>query len=311
MNGRAILGRAVIIPHSEVVAHGVGLAVADDHAENLATRHPRAHPGFHSWLGKCNLVARAVVVMHVRVVWQPSFVGAPTHFSRGHAFFVEPFNRPSVNELINALGCAGDLGVTLADVNHLRASQHRQRVVATLGQSPFDELGAVTSFFVLEQRRGNLAERALGEVAHQPGVGTVLEHGRRAIVIWPRFDKAANVLVPHVQGALQRRRVVHVVVRIPQFHAGVEVAHAMVAAPGENGGAVDVPRQIQDEVTGANTRGEKFVKIFLCNSPHFVVNACSDGFSNAMAIVDKVDNGDARWRELHVANQHWHGGLGH
>ena len=285
--------------------------MADDHAENLAARHPRAHPGFHSWLGKCNLVAWTIIVMHVRVVWQPSFVGAPTHFSRGHAFFVEPFNRPSVNKLIDALGCAGDLGVTFADVNHLRASQHRQRVVATFGQSPFDELGTITSFFVFEQRRGNLAECALGEVAHQAGVGAVLEHSRRAIVIWPRFDKAANVLVPHVQGALQRRRVVHVVVRVPQFHAGVEVAHAMVATPGEDGGAVDVPRQIQDEVTGANTCREELVKIFLRNAPNFVVDACGDGFSNAMAIVDKVDNGDARWRELHVAHQHRYGGLGH
>ena len=285
--------------------------MADDHAENLATRHPRAHPGFHSWLGKCDLVARAIVVMYVRVVWQPSFVGAPTHFGRSHAFFVEPFNRPSVNELIDTLGCAGDLGVTFADVNHLRASQHRQYVVATFSQSPFNELGTVASFFVLEQRRGNLAKCAFGEVAHQPGVGPVLEHGRRTIVVGPRLDKAPNVLVSHVQGAIQRRRVVHVVVRIPQFHAGVEVAHTMVATPGEDGGAVDIPRQIQDEVTGANTRGEELVKVFLCNAPNFVVDACGDGFSNAMAIVDKVDNGDARWSELHVANQHWHGGLGH
>ena len=276
-----------------MVAHGVGLAVADDHAENLATRHPRAHPGFHSWLGKCDLVARAIVVMHVRVMWQPSFVGAPTHFSRGHAFFVKPFNRPSVNKLINALGCAGDLGVTFADVNHFRASQHCQRVVATFGQSPFDELCTVTGFFVFEQRRGNLAECPFGKVAHQPGVGTVLEHGRRAIVVGPRLDEAPNVLVAHVQGAIQRRRVVHVVVRVPQFHAGVEVAHAVVATPGENGGAVDVPRQIQDEVTGTNTRGEELVKIFLRNAPNFVVDARGDGFSNAMAIVDKVNNRDA------------------
>jgi hypothetical protein len=49
----------------------------------------------------------------------------------------------------------------------------------------------------------------------------------------------------------------------------------------------------------------------LCNAPDFVVDAGGDGFSNAMAIVDKVNNGDARWRELYVANQYWHGGLGH
>ena len=85
-------------------------------------------------------------------------------------------NRPGVDELVDALGLAGDLRVALADVDHLRAGEHRQRVEAALGERTFDELRAVAGFLVLQQRRGDLGEGALGEVTDETRVGAVLEH---------------------------------------------------------------------------------------------------------------------------------------
>ena len=114
----------------------------------------------------------------------------------------------------------------------------------------------------------------------------------------------------HVQRALERVRVVHVVVRVPQLHAGVEVSHAVLAAPREDGGAVDVPRQVEDEIARADPCGKKLVEVFFGDAALLVLHAGFDRVGNAVTVVDEVDDGDARRREFHVANEDWHGRLG-
>jgi len=113
VHGRAVLRGAVFVPHGEVVAHRVRLAVANHHAENFSARHPRAHPRLHAGLRDRDLVARAVVVVHVRVVRQPALVRAPAHLGGRDAFFVEALDRPGVHELAPLLRFVCDLSITL------------------------------------------------------------------------------------------------------------------------------------------------------------------------------------------------------
>jgi len=290
---RAVLRGAVVVPHGEVVAHRVRLAVANYHAENFSARHPRAHPRLHARLRDRDLVARAVVVVHVRVVRQPALVRAPAHLGGRHAFFVEALDRPGVHELVDALGLARDLGVALADVDDLGARQHGEGVEAPFGERTLDELRAVAGLLVFQQRSRDFGERALGEVADEARVGAVLEHRRRAVIVGPRFDHAPQALVPHIQRALERMRVVHVVIRVPQFDARVQIAHAVLAAPGENRRAVDVPREVEDEVARTHARREELVEILFGHAALLVSHAGLDGVGDALAVVDEVDDGDA------------------
>ena len=128
MHSRTINRLARLIAHSQMIAHRVTLAVTNDHSENFATRHPRANPRLHARLRQTNLIARAIIGMNVGIGWHPSFVRAPTHFGRRNAFFVEAFNRPSVDKFIDALWLVCYLCVAFADVNHARAGQHRQTI---------------------------------------------------------------------------------------------------------------------------------------------------------------------------------------
>ena len=78
----------------------------------------------------------------------------------------------------------------------------------------------------------------------------MLQH-RRGPGLRPLRRHPAQVHVAPVQRHLLRRRVQRILVRIPQFHRGVDVEHAVVMAPLENFAGVNVPRQINQEIPGA------------------------------------------------------------
>ena len=96
---------------------------------------------------------------------------------------------------------------------------------------------------------GDVEQRLLGEMADETRVGAVLEHRRRPGLL-PRRDHPPQVHVPPVERPLGGVLVARPGVRIPQLHRRVDVQHAAVVAPLHDLAAVDVPRQVDQEVAG-------------------------------------------------------------
>ena len=259
--------RPVPVPDGEVVADGERLAVADDHALDLpAERHPGPDVGVHARTGEADLVAGPVRV-GVGAWWQPAFVGAPAELGGGGPLLEEPGDRPGVDELADLLGAVADLGVPLGDVDHLGAGLHGQAGEVRLGQSgrqpgPAGGVQRGRQPVGLRQHRGgDVGERDLGPVAHQPGVGAVLDHGGGAVLA-PGRRPAPEVDVPDVQGAVGGvgRRVVGEGV-VPQLHRGVDVQDAVVLAPLDEVAGVDVPGEVDEQVTGAEPAAQGGVQV--------------------------------------------------
>ncbi len=309
VNRRSVDRVAVIAPHGQVVADGQGFAVADDHAVDLTRGNPRPHPGLHARAGDADLVARPEAVVNVSVWWQPLLVGAPSELCGSDAFFVEAVDRPGVDELVDLFGEVGDLRISLGDVHHPCAGEHRQRVVRLIGQRTLERID-VGSDAIAQHASGDLGECLFGEVADQAGVGAVLEHGSRAAVVAPPGDHPAQIHVPGVQRAVERRRRGQVVVRVPHLDTRVEVPHAVVAAPLQDGRIVDVPCQIEQQIARPDPGREERVDVVRRDLILLVVDAEGDRIGHPGAVVDHVDDRDSLRVDRQIADQQRHRALG-
>jgi hypothetical protein len=80
-------------------------------------------------------------------------------------------------------------------------------------------------------------------------------------------------------------------------------------APRENGGRINVPRKVYEHVARANMGCKHIAQILWRNFQFFVSNARLQLMGNAVAVVDKVENGDAACGHFHIAQQQWQHGL--
>ena len=121
-------------------------------------------------------------------------------------------------------------------------------VEAALGDAALDLLGpAPLDLAVGDQALADVDQALLGEVRDQAGVGAVLDHRRRPLLL-PLGGHPPDVHVAPVERALGRMLVGPAGVRIPQLGRGVDVEHAVVVAPLQDLAGVDVPGQVDQQV---------------------------------------------------------------
>ena len=172
-----------------------------------------------------------------------------------------------------------------------------------LRQRLFEIGDACAGEAVLQRHPADLFERLLGEVRHEAGVGAVLDDGRRPPVVGPPGDHVADAHVPYVERAIERMGVGRVLVGIPHLDRRVEVAHAVIAAPFEDGVAVDVPRQVEQDVARADVAAQHLVEVVARDVIDHVADALGEFVGDARAVVDHVEHGDARRRYIELLQQ--------
>ena len=178
------------------------------------------------------------------------FMGAPTHLGRGRPLLPEALNAPGIDELVHLFGLVCDLRVTLAAMNDLDAELMRQVVKVPRPGVVSDLLPLSPAEFVFRERLlRNVQERVLGEMADQAGVRSVFDHRRRPRLA-PRGDHPPQIHVAPVEGSLGRVLVVDSTVGIPDLHRRVHIKDAPVVAPLHDFATINIPRQVDEEVSG-------------------------------------------------------------
>ena len=292
VNGRPVHG-AMVVPHRQVVGDRERLAVADDHADDLARRHPRPDPRLGAHARQADLVAGTVAGMHAGVWWQPSLVRPPSHLGRSDTFLVEAIDAPGVDELVDLLWLRGDLRVALGDVDHLERQQlceagmvgRRQRLL---------EIGRRrrTGAAVGQGTCRDLPQRLLRPVRDEARVGAMLDHRRRTAVVTPPSDHLADRHVADVQRARQWVDVRRAVVGVPHLDRGVEVADTVISAPLDDRARVDVPGEIETDVASGDVAPEHLVEVRRVDLLDDVGDSGGQRLGDAAAVVDHVDHGD-------------------
>ena len=182
VDGRPIDRLAVALDR-ERLGDRESLAVADDHAHDVAARHPRSHPGSAARVREADLVARPGLV-RVCESRQLLLVRSPTQFRRSDPFLVKALHRPGVDELVLELRLVADLGVALRDVNDLHAERMRQVVPRAL----VARSGDVVVRLFGKQCVGDVGECRLREMRNEAGVSAVVEDRGRPVVVAPARD---------------------------------------------------------------------------------------------------------------------------
>ena len=174
----------------------------------------------------------------------------------------------------------------------------------------FDRRLAVAGESLAQDPLADLAERLLHEVADEAGVRAVLEHGGRAAVSAPAVDHPAQRLVAHVEGALERVGGGEVLVRIPQFDRGVQVAHAVAVAPIEDRRGVNVPCEVEQKVARRHARGQERVEVLGSDPVDLVLHALGDEVGDSRTVVHEVDHGDRAGVDSDVVDEEGERALG-
>ena len=94
----------------------------------------------------------------------------------------------------------------------------------------------------------------------------------------------------HIKRAVKWVCFRHVVVGVPQFDRRVEISHATHAAPFKNCWAVDIPREVEQNIAGSQTLCQKAVKVFASYLTNFVFDSLLDCVGNTMSVIDKIDD---------------------
>ena len=97
-------------------------------------------------------------------------------------------------------------------------------------------------------------------MADQARVRAVLEH-RRGPRLAPAGDHPPQVHVAPVEGPLGRVLVVRPAIGVPELHRRVDVEHATVVAPLHDFAAIDVPRQIDEQVAGREVLAQQAAQV--------------------------------------------------
>src|SRR6185312_7538930 len=119
--------------------------------------HARAGTGLHEVDG-----CHAAEVMPLAVAGKIPLVSSPAHLAGLRPLAHETVDGPGVDELAGLLGSARNLGIALGDVNDFDAELTREL-------APLDPGGGLTGIHL--GVGGNIEQRLLHEVRHEPRVG--------------------------------------------------------------------------------------------------------------------------------------------
>ena len=214
-------------------------------------------------------------------------MSAPTHLGRSRSLFAEAFHAPRIDELVHLLGLVRDLRVALAAMNDLDAELLGQ-VVEVLRLGVVSDLLRLrpAEFLFRERLLRDVQKRVFGEMADQPGVRAMFDHRRRARLA-PLGNHAPQIHVAPVEGSLGRGLVLGSGVRIPELHRGVDIEDAPVVAPLHDFAAVDVPRQVDKQVSGGNVLAQQAAHVFGCDSILDKRHALLDPWLQRFVILDR------------------------
>ena len=273
--------------HREIVGDRDRLAVGDaEPVEVPGERRPGAHAGGRTRLRQVNR-RQAAGVMALAVARKVALMRSPPHLSRLRALAHEAVDRPGVHELAGLLGDVGELGIALGDVHHLDAQPPRQL-------APFGARGGCGGLD--PGIGGDVNQRLLHEVRHQPRVGAVGEHrGGRARVARAQRER---LLAQNVIGAAAgRHRGIGVAPR-PRLDAGVEVHRTFLPAQLDQRQARDLHGNVDQEIAAPEQRIEHAAEVLarqtLLDQPDAV------GARLLAALVLRGDDGEALGRNTDV-----------
>ena len=245
---RRTVHRLAVLPHRQLLGDGERLAVTHDHADDVVGGwNPGGDKRVDAHARQADLAARAVGMLE-RQGRQFLFVRAPAHLGRRRALLAKALDAPGIDELVDLFGPVGDLRVALAAVNDLDA-QLMGQVVELLGLGVVrDPLGLCGDEFPIRQGPlRDVQQGVLGEMADQSRVGAMLEDRGRS-GFRPGRHHLSQLHVAPVERPLGGRLVAGAGVRVPQLHGRVDVQDAPVVAPLHDLHAVDIPRQIDQQV---------------------------------------------------------------
>ena len=310
MDGGAVDGHPVVVAHRELFGDAEGLAVADHHPDDLVVRHPARDEGVHPHPRQADLAPGALRVFE-GPVGELLLVGAPAHLGGGRPLLAEALNAPGIDELVDLLRTVGDLRVAFAAVDHLHAELvgevvegARPSELADLLPLPAGELP------LLEAAHGDVEEGLLREMADEAGIGAMLENGRRAGRA-PVGDHPPQVHVAPVERQFVGLRRYRMLVRIPHFDGGVEIEHPLVMAPLHDLAAVDVPGEIDEEITCGEVLAEDLAEVVggdpLAHEAHAPFHPGADRRFEGLEVEDR----DVVGRHLDVVEEDRQGAAGH
>ncbi len=261
MAGRAVED-LVTCAQGKVVGNRDRLVVGDEETVLRAgQRGPGAHPGGGTGSGQVDGAVVPIAVA-LRIRREVAFVGAPAQFGRLLPLAGESVDGPGVDEFARPFGRCRHLGVALGDVDHLDTERVRQL-------SPFGLRGG--HVYGLAGVARDVEQGLLDEMRHQARIGTVRQYATGCA--WKFFFQGAGVLAQRVVGALRGAERGIGVKTGPGFNAGVDVAHAVAAAPIEQRRAADIDRDIEQQVAGAEPRCQNAFEIRLRQGQNLKGNA--------------------------------------
>jgi len=141
------------------------------------------------------------------------------------------------------------------------------------------------------------------------GPTAVIEHGRRT-GHGPLGNHLAQVHVAPVERHLLRRGIDGMLIRIPEFHRGVDVEHAFFVAPSEDFAGVNVPGQINQHVAGGKIFAEQRAHVFARHAVSHELHAALDPRGERRLAVLEIHHRDVFGRGLDVLDQNGQGALG-
>ena len=299
MHRRAVHGLAVL-PDGELVGDGERLAVADDHALDVPVRHPGADPGVDAHARDADLVLRAVLVLE-GVLRELLFMRAPAELGGRGAFLAEALDAPGVHKLVHLLRQVCDLRVALGAVDDLDA-QGAGQVIELTGAAELGDVfrGATLGFLVGNQLPADVDQALLDEMRDEPGIRTVLDDGRRALGL-PLRRHPAKVHVAPVERLF--RRMGSTLVRVPQLSRGVDIHHAVVAAPLQDLEGVDVPGQVDQKVAGPDVLREQLAHVLLGHAVAHETDPLGGPWLQLGRAVFKIHHRDIFRRHLDVLEE--------
>ena len=112
-------------------------------------------------------------------------------------------------------------------------------------------------------RSAIVQQSVLGEMADQSWVGSVF-HDRCRPRLTPGVLHPPQIHVAPVEGALGRVLVCGSGVGIPDLHRRVDVKDPPVVAPLHDFAAIDIPRQVDEQVSGREKPPQQTPQVFRC-----------------------------------------------
>src|SRR5262249_5089659 len=115
----------------------------------------------------------------------------------------------------------------------------------------------------------------------------------------------AQVHVPPVQRSHRGMSIAHGRIRVPEFDGSVDVEDTVVMAPLHDLTTVDVPGQVDEEITFREMTSEQGAQILRGNPVLDEGHAPLEPRLEGRFVRLEVHNGDPQWINLDVVHQNW------